>query len=156
RIYLPAIPKRTPEVLEQEKPDIEKEKEIKPASVFSGTVLVVDDEPTVLNMVASLVKHLGFNVLTASDGVEALKIYRAQANTVTCVLLDVIMPRMDGITTLKKLKELNPDVKVILTSGYSPEDIKERFSSKELEPVFLRKPYGLAKLSEAFKKTLDN
>ncbi len=110
-----------------------------------GTVLIVDDEDTILQVARRMVERMGPCVLTASDGIEALKIFKQHADEVTCVLLDLTMPRMDGLQTFLELQLVRDDVAVILCSGYSETDAMQRFSGKGLAG-FLQKPFDMAAL----------
>ncbi len=94
--------------------------DFKPASTdFSGqTVLVVDDEPAVRKMAATMLTHLGLKALKAGDGKEALNMFQAHHNIIQCVLCDLTMPGLSGWQTLEALRRLSPKVPVILASGY--------------------------------------
>ena len=93
----------------------------------SGTVLVVDDEETIRISAQRMIERSGFSVLTASGGREAIRLFREHQHEVSCVLLDLTMPDMDGAETFGELRRIRPDVRVILTSGYSEEAATERF-----------------------------
>ena len=95
-----------------------------------------------------MLEHLGFSVLTAADGLQAVELYRERGKEIDLVLMDLTMPHMDGEEAFEGLHRLNPDVRVILASGYSPEDVASRFAGKGLAGV-LQKPYTLAKLRES-------
>ncbi|MCP4092854.1 MAG: response regulator [Planctomycetes bacterium] len=111
----------------------------------SGTVLIADDEDLVCNVGKEMLKHFGFKALQAKDGLEALQVFREHANDITCVLLDLTMPQMDGEQVFLEMRKLRPDVKVILTSGYSMDDLSQRFAGKGLAG-FLQKPFNLENL----------
>jgi len=113
----------------------------------SGTVLLVDDEETVLGVGAEMLKMLGFTVITAGNGVEAVEIFKAGAD-IAFVILDLTMPQMDGEQCFLALQQLRPDVKVIISSGYGEEEIVRRFLGKGLAG-FIQKPYKLSELKEA-------
>jgi len=106
----------------------------------SGTVLVVDDEEDVRLMASAMMEKLGFTVLSAIDGVEGVKIFRKHADEIAFVLLDLTMPRMDGVETFTEMRRVNPDVRIILSSGYSKEDSVERFAEIPFSG-FIKKPY---------------
>ncbi len=112
-----------------------------------GLVLLVDDEPSLRTVGAKLLKRIGFNVITAKDGVDAVQIYKEKGSEIGLVLLDLTMPRMNGEEAFKELRHINPDVRVILASGYSQEDIAPKFAGKGLA-AFIQKPYTLGKLRE--------
>ncbi len=123
------------------------------ASALCGTVLVVDDEEGVLSVCKAMVAYLGFTVLTASDGNEALSVFQERASEIDLVILDLSMPVMDGMTTLPELLRINPDVKVILSSGFDREDAMKGFSGKGIAG-FIQKPYSLEKLRMALQNAL--
>ena len=111
------------------------------------TVLLVDDEESLLALGARMLEHLGVTVLTAADGREALELYRERWREIDLVLMDLTMPHMDGSEALAELRRLNPDVRVAVASGYSQEDVASRFAGKGIDGV-LQKPYTLAKMRE--------
>ena len=97
---------------------------------------------------------LGFTVVTAADGREALEIYRAYRDEIVLVLLDHTMPHMDGEETLPELRLLDPQVRVVMSSGYAESDIALRFAG-EGPAGFLQKPYTLAELREGLQAALE-
>lgn len=116
----------------------------------SGTVLLVDDEEAVRGIGAEMLKELGFNVVTANDGREALEIYRAGTD-ISFVLLDLTMPHMDGEQCFRELRMLNSDVKVIMCSGFSELEVTQKFAGKGLAG-FIQKPYRLSVLRDSIMK----
>jgi len=123
------------------------------AVALLGTVLVVDDEETVREVCVAFAQHLGLRTITAADGEEALALFAAQANKVSCVLLDLTMPRMDGISTFREMKRLRPDIPVILCSGYDEREATQHFTSEGLAG-FIQKPYGLQDLKNKIERVL--
>jgi PAS domain S-box-containing protein len=113
-----------------------------------GMILLVDDEESLLALGSRMLEHLGFNVLIATDGLQAVDLYRQRGKEIDLVLMDLTMPRMDGAEALGELRRLNPEVPVVLSSGYSRDDVASRFTGKRLSGV-LQKPYTLSKLREA-------
>jgi CheY-like chemotaxis protein/nitrogen-specific signal transduction histidine kinase len=120
----------------------------------TGTVLVVDDEELIRDLASGMIRHFGFSILTASDGGEAIRLYRQHKDEIACVLLDLTMPQMGGDETCRALRRINPDVRVILSSGYNEEGAIERFSGLGLAG-FIQKPYEFetmrARLREAVR-----
>ena len=114
-----------------------------------GKVLLVDDEETVQATGCTMLRALGFEVLTAGDGREAVEVY--QANGDLCfVVLDLTMPHMDGEQCFRELRALNPAVRVIMSSGYNEQDVTQRFVGKGLAG-FIQKPYNLTSLRSGLK-----
>ncbi len=89
-----------------------------PKTREGGTVLVVEDEELLRYMVKEMLMHLGFTVLEAGDGIEAVEVFRQHQNEICCVLCDLTMPRMDGWETLAALRSQSPGVPFVLSSGY--------------------------------------
>ena len=119
----------------------------------SGTVLLVDDEETVRAIGSEMLKELGFTTITACDGREALAIFK-QTPDISCVILDLTMPHMDGEQCFRELRLLNPDVKVIMSSGYNEQEVTQKFVGKGLAG-FVQKPYKLSVLQETVKYVLQ-
>ena len=115
-----------------------------------GTLLVVDDEEEVLDVARQLLELIGFKVLVANGGREALDIYRANREEIRFVVLDLTMPEMDGRETAYHLREMDPDVKLIIASGYDEMEIRERFTGQELVGV-IQKPFQFAELQRQFQ-----
>ncbi|MFQ5518576.1 MAG: response regulator [Mariprofundus sp.] len=105
-----------------------------------GIALVVDDEEMIREMAGAMLRDMGFDVLEAENGLEAVQLYPDHAQDIRVVLLDMSMPKMDGETTFRELRKLNPEVRVILSSGYTEQEATQRFSGKGLAG-FVQKPY---------------
>ena len=116
----------------------------------SGTVLLVDDEETVRSIGKEMLRELGFTVITAGDGREAVDTFK-QNPDIAFVILDLTMPHMDGEQCFRELRQLKPDIKVIMSSGYNEQEVTQRFIGKGLAG-FVQKPYKLSVLMEAIKK----
>jgi len=116
------------------------------------TVLVVDDDPMLRKVCGDLLRRIGVNVLTAVDGVEALEIYGDNAERIACVLLDMTMPKMDGPTTLNRLRERGCDVRVVLCSGYN--DGGFQVDSGDGAVGFLPKPFRFEQLRAVVEAVL--
>jgi two-component system cell cycle sensor histidine kinase/response regulator CckA len=127
---------------------------VPPAWRGSGTILVVDDEAHIRAVAARALEGAGFTVLTAADGQEAMAIFSRQAQTIRAVLLDLTMPHMDGAATMVQLRQIQPDVRVILSSGYTKEDATRHFSDRDVI-AFLQKPYALKDLVAAMRAALE-
>ncbi|RMH61579.1 MAG: response regulator [Zetaproteobacteria bacterium] len=108
---------------------------------LSGLVLVVDDEQAIRELACLILSEMGFDVLQAEDGERAVELFRAHHRDITGVVLDMTMPRMDGKTCYRELCRIDPDVRVILTSGYSEEEATAHFKGKRLAG-FIQKPFS--------------
>ncbi|MBI2354127.1 MAG: response regulator [Deltaproteobacteria bacterium] len=120
----------------------------------NGTLLLVDDEETIRALGCEMLEMLGFNVLTAGNGREALDVYQARGGEIAAVILDLTMPRMDGEETFRELRRIRPDVRVIMSSGYNEQEVSQRFIGKGLAG-FVQKPYNLAALGAALRQALE-
>ena len=122
-------------------------------SSLRGTILIVDDQDEVISFSKEMVTRSGYSVRTAADGQEAVKVFLEHADEIACVILDLTMPRMDGNATFEALKQIRRDVKVILSSGYSEEEVAQRFTGKGLAG-FIQKPYGYQQLRKELERVL--
>ncbi len=116
-------------------------------------VLLVDDEKNILFVGQLALKKSGYTVFTADHGENAIKIYKEKQDEIQCVVLDLTMPVMDGVECLRELKILDPDIRVILSSGYNQQDVESRINSDEIAG-YLKKPYGLNALRAVVGKVL--
>ncbi len=112
----------------------------------SETLLVVDDEDLVLNVAANMLEKLGYTVLKAHNGAEAIDIFKAQRDEIQMLVLDIIMPGMNGGEVYDKIKAINPDVKVLLSSGYSVDGQAIELLERGCEG-FVQKPFTMEELS---------
>ncbi|MBZ5546134.1 MAG: PAS domain S-box protein [Acidobacteriia bacterium] len=118
----------------------------------TGTVLVVDDEPLMLSFTAEAVRELGYKVVTAEDGARAREVFSARSPDIDIVLLDMIMPGKSWVDTLHELQAINPQAKLILTSGYS--SVREaRRALQEGAVAFIGKPYTIDALARILRVT---
>ena len=118
-----------------------------------GSVLLVDDEDVVLAVGLKMLEKLGFDVLTARDGRQALDTYGGRKGDIRCVILDMSMPGMSGEETFDELRRISPDAKIVLSSGYAETEIVQRFVGKGVSG-YIQKPYDLADISKVLHKTL--
>jgi CheY-like chemotaxis protein len=119
----------------------------------SGLVLVIDDDTAVLQVAKLILERFGFTVQTAQSGREGVDYYTGHIGQVRCVLLDMTMPDWNGEETFRRLRKADPNVKVILTSGYSESQATDDLDKTGLAG-FLQKPYQVATLIEAVKGVL--
>lgn len=112
-----------------------------------GTILLVDDDKSIRETGQELLEARGFQVLTADDGYHAMEIYRDKAAEIDLVVLDMIMPRMGGNETFNRLREINPDIKVLLSTGYSIEGQAANIVSRGCAG-YIQKPFTMADLTK--------
>ena len=143
-IYLPASEKG----IKDEKPFFEYNQK------DPETVLLVDDEDFILKVGSQLLRELGYTVLTAGSGKEALEIYTANRDKIDIVVLDMIMPGMGGGETYDSIKALKLDVKVLLSSGYSIMGEARAILNRGCQG-FIQKPFTMKSFSEKLKEILD-
>jgi PAS domain S-box-containing protein len=144
-IYLPAFEGEIPV------------KEVPPNDLPPGTetILLVDDEETILDACGIMLQRMGYNVITAQGGHEAMAVYQEQHAEIDMVILDIIMPDINGGEVFDHLVEINPHVKVLLSSGYTIEDqaavILERGCNG-----FIQKPYEMERLNRSIREVLTS
>ncbi|MEE8526354.1 MAG: response regulator, partial [Thermoanaerobaculia bacterium] len=106
----------------------------------SGCVLVVDDEEMVRKVAAATLEAVGYSVLTASDGRDAVDLFRRRGDEIDAVLLDMTMPRMGGEEACREIRRLRADAKIIVASGFSEQEAAQRFAGEDVDG-FLQKPF---------------
>jgi PAS domain S-box-containing protein len=121
--------------------------------VACGAILFVDDEPVLREAAREVLELSGFTVITAEDGLDALTAYERHRADIGLIILDLTMPRMDGRAALQAILALNPEAKVILSSGYSEHDAIQQLHGEGLLG-FLPKPYRLAQLEALTRQFL--
>ena len=118
------------------------------------TILLVDDEDMIIDVGCDILKKLGYEVLTTKSGKEAIEIYRIKQKQIDLVILDMVMPEMDGGDTYDRLRDVNPDIRVLLSSGYSINGHAEKILSRGCDG-FIQKPFDIKHLSLEIRKILD-
>jgi CheY-like chemotaxis protein len=116
----------------------------------SGTILLIDDEEMILHVGKEMLGKIGYRVMTASSGKEAIEIFSTFSGRIDLVLLDMIMPEMNGAEVFEKLREIHPRIKVLLCSGYSIDGKAGELLKKGCRG-FIQKPYTLSKLSQTLR-----
>ena len=119
-----------------------------------GTILVVEDEPLMLRVLKRSFLQQGYQVFTAADGEEAIEVYRAHMREIDGVLLDIGLPKISGVNVFLKIKEDNPDVRVIIASGYLEPQVKAEMIRAGVKHFFL-KPYMFQEIIDAFGSLIE-
>ena len=122
-------------------------------NVTPKTVLFVDDEEMLREIGEEMLTDLGYRVLLAGDGEDALSVFIENQETIDLVILDMIMPKMNGEETFKEMIKIQPDVKVIISSGYS-KDGQAPTILQHSKCAFLQKPYDYDDMEERLKQVL--
>jgi DNA-binding NtrC family response regulator len=128
--------------------------DFKSLPVGNETILIVDDHETIWDFLIEALQRLGYSVLLAENGLDAVEIYRENPNEVDLVLLDMVMPKLGGHQTFYKIKELDPDAKILLSSGYvSEEEVNDLL--EQGAKGFLPKPHRISKMAQEVRRILD-
>ncbi len=144
-VYLPA----------QEDIEVHKETEGEKIAVSGrGTILIVDDEETVRNLLRDALSGLGYSIIEASNGKEAIEVFESKRDRIDLVILDLIMPLMGGEETLRRLKEITPDVKVLIVTGYGVDKTLQETLKEIGVTGFIHKPFNVADISESVRSAL--
>lgn len=144
-IYLPELPYEESKALMTGKTE--------GPSTGEGLILIIDDEEISRITAVEILKECGYTTLTAEDGFRALEIYESRHNEIDMVILDLVMPKLSSKETYAKLKALNPDVKVMLVSGFKEDErVKAILDLGEIR--FMQKPYELTRFSRAVKELI--
>jgi nitrogen-specific signal transduction histidine kinase len=122
--------------------------------VGSETILFVDDEDVIIDVNREILESLGYKVVAAKSGQEALEVYRKLWGKINLIILDMIMPGMDGEATYDSLKKVNPEIRVILSSGYSKNEQAKAILEKGCQ-AFIQKPFSISDLSMTIRQVLD-
>ena len=145
RIYLPAS---------KSKPLQKKEETLPEVLNGSGTILLVDDEEMITQVGGEILEKIGFKVLLANSGKQAVELFRRRPDSIDLVILDMIMPEMNGPEVFDRLREFNPRVKVLLSSGYAMEGAARELLRKGCRG-FIQKPYNIDELSTKVRTVME-
>jgi len=119
----------------------------------AATILLADDDEVVLSAVEAVLKHLGYKVILATDGLKAVELYRAHHADIELVILDIVMPGMGGIEAHKTIRVLNPSVKTIFLTGYDP---SQQINSEEMtSETVVMKPFKISAFSQLIQSILE-
>jgi len=116
-------------------------------------ILLADDDAHMLDVGRQVLESLGYRVISALDGLEAVEMFKAHRDDISLVLSDIMMPRMGGMKAVERIREIRPDIKVIFTTGYNREE--ERLADMQSDEAVLHKPYGIEELSRTIKNILS-
>jgi PAS domain S-box-containing protein len=119
-----------------------------------GTILVVDDEDAIRGMAQRMLENLGFSVMTARDGRDAVAVFRAHADGIAAVLLDLTMPGLDAGEIVQELRGLRSHVRIVVSSGYGEQEARQRLGEHWLAG-FVAKPYQVEELRHVFRRALE-
>jgi len=144
RIYLPSSEKKSKKVFKTDEELIK----------GTETVLLADDEKEVREIGREILEAMGYRVLIARDGKEAISVYERNQDKIDIVILDLIMPKLGGGDVYDKIKEINPDVKVLLSSGYSIDGKAKEILDRGCNG-FIQKPYSIKKYTRKIREILD-
>lgn len=114
------------------------------------TILVADDEIMVRDMLSGFLSEYGYNVILAKDGQEALELYASHSDTIRLILMDIVMPRKDGLSAYTEIKDKNPRIKIILMSGYRSSNL---YVPENLNIIV--KPFSFHAIVKTVRNTLD-
>jgi len=118
------------------------------------TILVVDDQETVWDFLIEALQNLGYSVILAENGLDAVEICRENPGQIDLVILDMIMPKLGGHSTFYQIRELDPNISVLLSSGYvSPTAVQDLLANGAAG--FLQKPHRIKTLAEELRRILD-
>jgi signal transduction histidine kinase/ActR/RegA family two-component response regulator len=132
-----------PAIIEQEKQETE---DLITHFHFDKKVLIIDDETSILNMTKELLEHLGFSVIPCENSLKAINIYNQKYQNILFTIIDLSMPELDGLELFLSFKNINPDNKSIITSGYHETKAMDRFKDFD-DHFFLQKPFNLYELT---------
>ncbi|WP_375507135.1 response regulator [uncultured Nostoc sp.] len=145
KVYLPA--QETAETIEEQEQGL--------PSGQGELILVVDDEPAIRDVTKTSLESHNYKAITASDGIEAIALYAEYRDKISLVLTDMLMPSMDGITTIRTLRKINPNVKIIAVSGLTSQDKVNTAYDMGIK-AFLSKPYTASQLLQTISTVKNN
>jgi two-component system, cell cycle sensor histidine kinase and response regulator CckA len=124
------------------------------AQTGNETILLVDDNPAVLELIREALRHQGYQVLVASDGDEALRVVQSHPGKIDLLLTDLMLPGFNGQTLAVRLRAMRPNLRVVFSSGYSPDAFKP--SSELFHAGFLAKPFTIDELARTVRAAIDS
>ena len=115
------------------------------------TVLLADDEYHILDMLGDMLEISGYSCIKASDGEEALKLFKKNRDIIDMLILDILMPKMSGVELYNEIIKIKPDIKILFISGYTEKDEIQKFL-KENKLNYINKPFQFEVMLEKIKK----
>ncbi len=125
------------------------------AQQHSGSVLVIDDDENIREVAQAMLEDAGWQNMSAADGESGIDIFLQHHSHIAAVILDMSMPGMDGLATLEALRDIDPEIKIIISSGYSEQAASQHFAGKNITG-FLQKPYSLEQLQRQISAITDS
>jgi DNA-binding NtrC family response regulator len=117
-------------------------------------ILLVEDQEMVSNLIKRILESSGYALITATNGKEAVSLYEREKDKISLVILDLVMPKMDGETCIKELHKINPNLKILIVSGHPLNEEIQKMVKRETKG-FVRKPFGRAELLQIVSDVLD-
>jgi len=105
-------------------------------------ILVIDDEKNILDLIEDVLETAGYHVLTAADGRKGIEQFKLHSNEIDLVVLDIVMPEVDGVECFHEIRAVRPDIKILLTSGFNKSEVKEELVKDGVQ-AYLAKPFNL-------------
>jgi len=124
------------------------------SSQLTETILVVDDDPTVLKLCANILTMGGYNIIESNGGDEALRVFQEARSEVQLALVDVMMPGINGVELCRRIESASPETKVVLMSGYDPGDVA-RLTGQERTLPIIWKPFRAESLLRMIENVLN-
>ncbi|MBN1517831.1 response regulator [Candidatus Sumerlaeota bacterium] len=118
-----------------------------------GRILVVDDEEMIRDVLKAMLSRLGFEAITAEDGLKGLSLFKQNNGRIACVILDLTMPKMNGMETYQEIRKISPATPIMITSGYTEQELADKHEVKHC--CFLQKPYQIDKLRMKLRSLMD-
>ena len=122
---------------------------------LAGCILIIDDEEIIRETASEILEELGYQVLCARDGQEGLDIYRENQELINVIILDMIMPKMNGRECFAQLRKINPEIKVLISSGFTSEEAMRNINIDDAAG-FLKKPFTVTELYEALCRVIED
>src|SRR6476469_8608238 len=126
-----------------------------PAKTGSETIVVVDDQPVALEYCSTALRVAGYRVLTATSGKKALDFFQPSGTPVALALIDIVMPEMSGLELIKAAERLNPPKRIVLMSGYAPDEVKRLVGPGASDYRCIWKPFETHTLLQCVRNVLD-